>query len=160
MPTLRTMEIIWNPKREEALRRELGEASTYHNDWRFDAVFLLRNADLSIADNVFAPDFQGIRDETTDRVSGLVADAIGATGLPSPPASLQARMTFLRILAERQKEYTLVGVTVYSPSNQLRPTITGLDLLVNGTFYKCTYLEPPPTTTEGQQTHVEVEIKK
>src|SRR2546427_11121276 len=91
--------------------------------------FLLRNDGLSIVDSVFSPDFKGNRDETTRRVSGLVADAFEATGLPSPPESLQAHMTFLRILAERQNEQTLVGVTVDSPSNHLRPMITGVDLL-------------------------------
>ena len=164
MSALKTMEIIWDPAREESLRRDVGEAMSNsailpgHN--RFDAVFLLRNEDMSTAESVFSHDFQGHREETASRVPTLVSDALAATNLPKPPSSLQAHMTFLRLLAERRKRFALVGITVDRPTSEWIPLITGVDLLVDGKYYKCTYLETSPVRSTGRLGLVETEIKR
>jgi len=164
MSALKTMEIIWDPAREESLRRDVGDAignsAIRPGHDRFDAVFLLRNEDLSIAESVFSRDFEGHQEETARRVPGLVSDALAAANLPEPPSSLQAHTTFLRFLAERQKRFVLVGVTVDRPTSEWIPLITGVDLLVDGKYYKCTYLEASASGPSGRSSLVETEIKR
>src|SRR5437763_9869307 len=99
MSALKTMEIIWDPAREESLRRDVGDAignsAIRPGHDRFDAVFLLGNEDLSIAESVFSRDFEGQQEETARRGPGLVSDALSVANLSESPCSITSKMTIV-----------------------------------------------------------------